>query len=96
MLPLSEPIRGLDGTLMHEIFVPKDTQVFVSIASSNKDPEIWGADAAEWRPERWLSALPETVADAKMPGVYSNLCVPAMCRCVRRMDEVLSRLFSAL
>ena len=75
VLPLSEPIRGLDGTLMNEIFVPKDTQVFVSIASSNKNPEIWGADAAEWKPERWLSALPETVADAKMPGVYSNLCV---------------------
>ncbi|KAM5537528.1 hypothetical protein V8D89_008855 [Ganoderma adspersum] len=73
VLPLSEPIRGLDGTLMHEIFVPKDTHVFVSIASSNKNPEIWGADAAEWKPERWLSPLPETVADAKMPGVYSNL-----------------------
>ncbi|PIL26721.1 cytochrome P450 [Ganoderma sinense ZZ0214-1] len=73
VLPLSEPIRGLDGTLMHEIFVPKDTHVFVSISSSNKNPDIWGPDAAEWKPERWLSPLPETVSDAKMPGVYSNL-----------------------
>ncbi|PIL26726.1 cytochrome P450 [Ganoderma sinense ZZ0214-1] len=73
VLPLSEPIRGLDGTLMHEIFVPKDTHVFVSISSSNKNPDIWGLDAAEWKPERWLSPLPETVSDAKMPGVYSNL-----------------------
>nr|VWO94673.1 Acyl-CoA ligase AFT1-1 (EC (AF-toxin biosynthesis protein 1-1) [Ganoderma boninense] len=73
VLPLSEPIRGLDGTLMHEIFVPKDTQVFVSITSSNKNPDIWGPDAAEWKPERWLSTLPDTVTDAKMPGVYSNL-----------------------
>ena len=62
---------------MHEIFVPKDTHVFVSINSSNKNPAIWGPDAAEWKPERWLAPLPETVLDAKMPGVYSNLCVLA-------------------
>ena len=64
---------------MHEIFVPKDTQVFVSISSSNTNPAIWGPDAAEWKPERWLSALPETLSDAKMPGVYSNLCVISPC-----------------
>ncbi len=63
---------------MHEIFVPKDTHIFVSINSSNKNPAIWGPDAAEWRPERWLRPLPETVLDAKMPGVYSNLCVSSL------------------
>ncbi|TBU26014.1 cytochrome P450 [Dichomitus squalens] len=73
VLPLSEPIRGLDGKLMHEIFVPKDTHVFVSINASNTNPAIWGPDAHEWKPERWLSPLPETVSNANMPGVYSNL-----------------------
>ena len=61
--------------MMHEIFVPKDTPVFVSIQASNKNPDIWGPDADEWKPERWLTSLPGSVADAKMPGVYSNLCV---------------------
>ena len=73
VLPLSQPVRGLDGRMMHEIFVPKDTPVFVSIQASNTNPDIWGPDAGEWKPERWLAALPESVADAKMPGVYSNL-----------------------
>ena len=72
-MPLSEPIRGLDGTMMHEILVPKDTAVFVGIRSANRSKTIWGEDALEWKPERWLSPFPDSVTDARMPGVYSNL-----------------------
>ena len=43
--------------------------------SCNRDPAIWGADARVWKPERWLSPLPDTVTDAKIPGVYSHLYV---------------------
>ncbi|KAJ3513699.1 hypothetical protein NMY22_g14961 [Coprinellus aureogranulatus] len=32
-----------------------------------------GPDSYEWKPERWLSPLPDTLANAKIPGVYSNL-----------------------
>ena len=60
---------------MREVFVPKDTTVLVGIISANRNKVIWGDDALEWKPERWLSPLPESVAEAKMPGVYSNLCV---------------------
>ena len=73
-MPLSNPIRGVDGTMIHEIFVPKDTAVVIGILSSNRSKAIWGEDAEEWKPERWLSKLPEAVLDAKIPGVYSNLC----------------------
>ena len=75
ILPLSEPIRGVNGKMMHEILVPKDTTIFVGILSSNKNKDIWGEDAHEWKPERWLSPLPDSVMEAKIPGVYSNLCV---------------------
>ncbi len=75
MLPLSTPVRGLDGKMLHEIPVPKDTTVVVGLLSSNQNKQIWGEDALEWKPERWLSPLPETVTEAKIPGVYSNLYV---------------------
>ena len=72
-MPLSKPIRGVDGTMIHEILVPKDTAVVIGILSSNRSKAIWGEDAEEWKPERWLKPLPESVAEAHLPGVYSSM-----------------------
>ncbi|KAH9066038.1 cytochrome P450 [Lactarius deliciosus] len=72
ILPLSAPIRDVDGREVHEIFVPKNTNVFAQIYNLNRDPSIWGADATEWKPERWLAPLPQSVADANIQGVYAN------------------------
>ncbi|KAH8985443.1 cytochrome P450 [Lactarius hatsudake] len=72
VLPLSTPILDVDGREVHEIFVPKNTNVFAQIYNLNRDPSIWGADAAEWKPERWLAPLPQSVADANIQGVYAN------------------------
>ena len=75
-MPLSTPLLLRDGTSTASIFVPKGTTILVGIYSSNRNKEIWGDDACEWKPERWLNgAIPETVTDARIPGVYSNLCV---------------------
>ncbi|KAF8150633.1 cytochrome P450 [Crassisporium funariophilum] len=73
VLPLSNPVRGLDGREMSEIPIPNNTNVIVSIIGSNRNPEIWGPDSYEWKPERWLTPLPDTVAGAHLPGVYSHL-----------------------
>ncbi|KAL4246377.1 cytochrome P450 family protein [Abortiporus biennis] len=73
ILPLSEPIVGVDGSLMHEIFVPKGTQLFIGILSSNRNKALWGEDALEWKPERWLLPSTKELSDARIPGVYSNL-----------------------
>jgi hypothetical protein len=72
-LPLFTPITGVDGRVMHEIIVPKDTTIMISIINSNRDPALWGTDSYEWRPERWLSPLPGTIVEAPVPGVYSHL-----------------------
>ncbi|KAF6751291.1 cytochrome P450 [Ephemerocybe angulata] len=72
-IPLSKPITTTDGQTTQEIFVPKGTSIFISITQCNRDPDVWGPDAEEWKPERWLSPLPESVIGAKVPGVYSNL-----------------------
>ncbi|KAJ3867017.1 cytochrome P450 [Lentinula novae-zelandiae] len=73
MIPLSRPMRGADGTEFTEIFLPKATTVVISILNANRNPELWGPDVLEWKPERWLSPLPESVVNSKMPGVYSHL-----------------------
>ncbi|KAH9944845.1 cytochrome P450 monooxygenase [Amylocystis lapponica] len=73
VLPLSEPIRGLDGKMIHEIPIPKDTDLVIGVLGSNLNKAIWGVDALEWKPERWLSPLPSAVTEARIPGVYSNL-----------------------
>lgn len=75
MLPLSEPVRGRDGSMIFQIPLPKNTTVFVGVISANTNKAIWGPDGHDWKPERWLSRLPETVTESKIPGVYSNLCV---------------------
>ncbi|KAI8995433.1 cytochrome P450 [Trametes punicea] len=73
VLPLSEPIRGRDGTLISAIPIPKGTRVVAELWSANRDTLIWGPDADQWRPERWLEELPKAVEEARMPGVYSPL-----------------------
>ncbi|KAF8971842.1 cytochrome P450 [Flammula alnicola] len=73
VLPLSNPIKGLDGQEIQEIFIPNDTNIIVGIMASNRNPELWGPDVLEWKPERWLEPLPETVIRAHLPGIYSHL-----------------------
>ncbi|CCM01086.1 uncharacterized protein FIBRA_03134 [Fibroporia radiculosa] len=73
VLPLSEPIMGLDGTLITEIPIPEGTELIVGTMGSNLRPAVWGEDSLEWKPERWLLPLPTKVTDASIPGVYSNL-----------------------
>ena len=73
MLPLGVPIKGINGKEIDAIPIPKGTKITVSILGTNRNPELWGADAYEWKPERWSNPIPESVTNARIPGVYSNL-----------------------
>ncbi|KAJ3511916.1 hypothetical protein NLJ89_g3826 [Agrocybe chaxingu] len=73
ILPLATPVKGIDGSDIQEIPVPNGTKIFVSVISSNTNPHYWGPDSYEWKPERWLNKLPDTVINARIPGVYSHL-----------------------
>ena len=73
VLPLHKPLLGVDGSLVNKIPVPKGTFLLPSCRGCNVSKAIWGDDALEWKPERWLSPLPSTVTEARIPGVYSNL-----------------------
>ncbi|PPR00377.1 hypothetical protein CVT24_004439, partial [Panaeolus cyanescens] len=73
MLPLSRPVRLVDGRMIDEVFVKKGTKCIISVDGSNKNPELWGDDAHEWKPERWLGDLKAELISAKLPGIYSHL-----------------------
>ncbi|KAJ2914416.1 hypothetical protein MD484_g5991, partial [Candolleomyces efflorescens] len=73
VLPLQKPIPSEEGKPVDSVFVPKGSKLMLSLLSCNTDPDIWGPDAREWKPERWMAPLPSSVLDAHIPGVYSKL-----------------------
>jgi cytochrome P450 len=43
------------------------------LTSWSVEKNTTGTDALEFKPERWLSPLPDAVGDAALPGVYFQL-----------------------
>ncbi|EDR01708.1 uncharacterized protein LACBIDRAFT_333139 [Laccaria bicolor S238N-H82] len=68
IMPLSKPLRGLDGEDVHEILVPNNTNIIISTIAANRNTEVWGSDSLQWIPERWLAPLPSSVTNAHVPG----------------------------
>ena len=76
VLPLAWPIKSANGQReIDAIPLKKNTNIIISILNANRSTRIWGPDADEWKPERWLSPLPESVAKAHLPSVYSSMYV---------------------
>jgi cytochrome P450 len=73
ILPLSKAIKTTNGQETTELLIPEGTTIHISIIGANRNPDIWGTDAHEWKPERWLNPLPKKVKEAHIPGVYSHL-----------------------
>ncbi|KAI0064111.1 cytochrome P450 [Artomyces pyxidatus] len=71
-IALSQPIPGVT-TSQSSMFIPRNTTVIVDILGVNRNYDIWGADADEFKPERWLSPLPESVVNARIPGISPNM-----------------------
>lgn len=65
-----------DGkTYITEVVVPKGTKVFPALYAANRNKDVWGEDAEEWKPERWVKAAEngQKVVNERIPGVYSHL-----------------------
>ncbi|QRV93491.1 cytochrome P450 family protein [Ceratobasidium sp. AG-Ba] len=71
-IPLRYPVKGKDGSERNEIKVKKGTLIYLGIRGANRCKETWGEDADIFRPGRWLEELPQSVVDARTPGVYSS------------------------
>ncbi|KIK60888.1 hypothetical protein GYMLUDRAFT_244041 [Collybiopsis luxurians FD-317 M1] len=71
ILPLSKPITTTTGELLQELLVPKGTTVLASVAAYNRNTDVFGEDASEFNPDRWLE--PGHIASGVSFGVYANL-----------------------
>ena len=92
LLPLSEPIRMCDGSVISSLPVPKGTRLITNLEACNVDPALWGPDASQWKPDRWLKPLPKAVEEARVPGIYSHMYAlsPGATRETRELTVVLT------
>ncbi|KAG1766150.1 cytochrome P450 [Suillus occidentalis] len=55
VIPLSEPVRTESGEMTDSISIAKGTTIRISSAAINRSAAIWGPDAKEFKPDRWLT-----------------------------------------
>ncbi|EPQ57612.1 cytochrome P450 [Gloeophyllum trabeum ATCC 11539] len=80
-LPLAHPPPARPE--LAAIPVPAGTNVIMSLLCANHNKAVWGADADEWRPGRWLTEKGERVplsdvqeeseSGERYPGVYASM-----------------------
>lgn len=54
IIPLNAKEANRDTTLSDGTFVPKGARVYIPSYALGRMPQVWGPDAAEFKPERWL------------------------------------------
>ncbi|KAL0058914.1 hypothetical protein AAF712_014378 [Marasmius tenuissimus] len=67
VIPLDLPVVDASGSVLREIPVTKGQRIVSSIYNYNRLKKVWGEDADDWRPERFLDARPPTL------GIFGNL-----------------------
>ncbi|KAF7364447.1 Cytochrome P450 [Mycena sanguinolenta] len=72
VIPLTCVMRTSTGKLINQISVRKGQIVYMAIASYQRLESLWGKDAHEFRPSRWLDG---TAYQGHALGPYANLFV---------------------
>ncbi|PVG01578.1 cytochrome P450 [Serendipita vermifera] len=54
VIPFEKPFEDKNGNLRSELRVTKGDAIFIPIRVMNTLPEIWGPDAEEFNPDRWI------------------------------------------
>lgn len=73
VIPLSAPVTLESGETLDSIPVPKGTTVVIPIRAINRSKTIWGEDAKEFVPERWLESEKGLTPNAKQIQGYHHL-----------------------
>ncbi|KIJ23530.1 hypothetical protein M422DRAFT_275874 [Sphaerobolus stellatus SS14] len=70
IIPLSIPQKTKTGEIITSVPISKGQHIELSLLAYNRLPEVWGPDADQWRPERFLEG---TLAPETSLGVFANL-----------------------
>nr|QEP49721.1 11-oxo-beta-amyrin 30-oxidase [Inonotus obliquus] len=73
VIPLSNPITTASGEKVDHITVAQGSAVMVPIRAINRSEEIWGPDAKEFKPERWLDNEAGLTSKAKEIQGYHHI-----------------------
>ncbi|KAF8578884.1 PAH-inducible cytochrome P450 monooxygenase PC-PAH 4 [Ramaria rubella] len=71
VIPLEWPQRTISGEMVTEIPVSKGQVIMLSLWTYNRLKTLWGEDADQWKPERFLQDL--SSEHKTNVGVYGNL-----------------------
>ncbi|KAF5371679.1 hypothetical protein D9758_003487 [Tetrapyrgos nigripes] len=70
VIPLAESVKSTSGDYMSHIPVKKGQNITIDIFRYNRLTSVWGEDASEWNPSRFLN---RDLKDQLSLGVYSNV-----------------------
>ncbi|KIJ46597.1 hypothetical protein M422DRAFT_249745 [Sphaerobolus stellatus SS14] len=71
VIPLDIPQKTKNGETITSVPVSKGHYVLLSLAAYNRLPQVWGSDADQWRPERFLKDIKST--QKTTVGVIGNV-----------------------
>ncbi|KAJ3724075.1 cytochrome P450 [Lentinula raphanica] len=72
-IPLSTPYTDRNGIVHNDIQVSKGDTIFVPVLAVNRSKDLWGEDAKDFKPERWLTPASIPTAVSTIPGVWGNM-----------------------
>jgi len=78
--PVGVTLRvAAEDTSLNGVFVPKGTSIVISPFAMNRSAALWGADAEEFRPERWACGEDGTATVESNYGFLTFLAGPRGC-----------------
>ena len=70
------PRQAAADDIIEGFHIPAGALIFVGAWHIQRDPALWGEDAAQFRPERWLSAAPVPHRGAFIPfSIGGRVCI---------------------